>query len=178
MSARALVPLVPIEQLERQRARDRSELRAVWNLLDSVKDPEIPVLSIWDLGILRDVRREGERITVVITPTYSGCPAMDTITTDIGRVLAAAGYTHITVRSQLAPAWSTAWLSEEGREKLRSYGIAAPGNCGDSGAAQLVACPQCHSAQVERISEFGSTACKALYKCRECLEAFDYFKPL
>lgn len=176
MSAQALIPLVPIEQLQRQRAREQSELGAVWDLLDSVKDPEIPVLSIWDLGILRDVRREGEHIIVVITPTYSGCPAMDAIATDISQLLAAAGYSQVSVSSQLAPAWTTAWLSAEGRKNLRNYGIAAPGSCGSSGPAQPISCPQCHSTQVECISEFGSTACKALYKCGDCHEPFDYFK--
>lgn len=172
MSAQAHIPLMPIEQLERQRAREHSELGTVWALLDSVKDPEIPVLSIWDLGILRDVHSQGDQITVVITPTYSGCPAMDTIATDIVRILAAAGYPQVLVSRQLSPAWTTAWLTDEGRESLRNYGIAASAN------AEPIACPQCQSTQVELVSEFGSTACKALYKCRDCHEPFDYFKPL
>lgn len=172
MSVQARIPLVPIEQIERQRAREQSELGAVWDLLDSVKDPEIPVLSIWDLGILRDVRAEGDHITVVITPTYSGCPAMDTIARDIVTVLAAAGYQHVDIETQLAPAWTTSWLTDTGRESLHNYGIAAA-----TDAKQLI-CPQCHSTQVELVSEFGSTACKALYKCRDCQEPFDYFKPL
>ncbi len=172
MSAQARIPLIPIEQIERKRAREQSELGAVWDVLDSVKDPEIPVLSIWDLGILRDVRRVGECIEVVITPTYSGCPAMDTIATDIGHILAAAGYPQVLVSRQLAPAWTTAWLTDKGRESLRNYGIAASAN------AEQLACPQCRSTRVELVSEFGSTACKALYKCRDCQEPFDYFKPL
>lgn len=172
MLAQAHIPLIPIEQLERQRARERSELGAVWDLLDSVKDPEIPVLSIWDLGILRDVLGDSEHITVVITPTYSGCPAMDTIAKDIAAVLAAAGYAQVSVTRQLAPAWTTAWLTDQGRERLRNYGIAAQAD------VEQIVCPQCRSQQVERISEFGSTACKALYKCRDCHEPFDYFKPL
>jgi ring-1,2-phenylacetyl-CoA epoxidase subunit PaaD len=153
----------------------------VWRLLERVQDPEIPVLSVVDLGITRDVRvRDGE-VEVVITPTYSGCPAMDTIAHDIAGALAAEGLSNARVTTQLAPAWTTEWLSEDGRAKLAAYGIAPPERAsGDKrallGGELALACPRCGSKHTERISEFGSTACKALYRCLDCLEPFDYFK--
>lgn len=154
-----------------------AEVRAV---LEAVRDPEIPVLTIADLGILRDVMIEDGEIVVVITPTYSGCPAMNTIEQDIDTALTAAGIQNARVDTRLAPAWTTDWLSAEGRRKLLEVGIAPPVGASTNkrvlGAAPAIACPQCGSQDTERVSEFGSTACKALYRCRECLEPFDYFK--
>lgn len=147
--------------------------------LAEVCDPEIPVLSIADLGVLRDVRVEGEQIEVDITPTYSGCPAMSTITLDIELALARAGFKSTKVRTVLSPAWTTDWMSQEGRAKLLAYGIAPP--AGRSGRRALfgqddVACPRCAARDTERLAEFGSTSCKALWRCRACREPFDYFK--
>lgn len=148
-------------------------------MLDGVCDPEIPCLTIADLGILRNVQIEGGEIVVVITPTYSGCPAMQTIEDDINAALAAAGIAGARIETRLAPAWTTDWLSAAGRRKLLEVGIAPPSGSSDKRSlmnAPAIACPQCGSTQTERISEFGSTACKALYRCRDCREPFDYFK--
>lgn len=167
------IPLLSEEQLARVQQRRHSNCPQLWNLLDTVKDPEIPVISIWDLGILQSVVEEDESIKVVITPTYSGCPAMREIESDIRAVLADAGYPSVEVCSQLSPAWTTAWLSTEGRKKLYDYGIAPPV---ERGSGQSIVCPQCASENTSKISEFGSTSCKALYRCHDCLEPFDYFK--
>lgn len=164
---------------------------AVMALLSAVPDPEIPVVSIEELGILREVNIDGERVEVIITPTYSGCPAMQAIQQDVCSVLAQAGITQVSVRTTLAPAWSSDWISSAGRDKLRAYGIAPPqpvarGEAQDSRqpmrfmrmpAATLPACPHCGSAHTRLLSEFGSTSCKALYRCTACREPFDYFKP-
>lgn len=150
-----------------------------WAAAAQVADPEIPVLSIADLGVLRDVRVTGDTVEVVITPTYSGCPAMRVIELEIAAALDAAGIEKHRVATVLAPAWTTDWMSAEGKRKLREYGIAPPAGKASRGAlfgADGVACPRCGSARTERISEFGSTACKALYRCRDCAEPFDYFK--
>ena len=169
MSPRDAIDLMPIEQYEVARARRESLFPQLWQVLDEVKDPEIPVLSIWELGILRGVTVEGDTVVVTITPTYSGCPAMDAVAEDIVTALKAAGYDNCRINTCWAPAWSTSWMSADGREKLRRYGIAPPGD------AQL-RCPHCQSTDVELVSEFGSTACKALYQCRACSEPFDSFK--
>ncbi len=154
-----------------------ADVRAV---LEGVCDPEIPVLTIADLGILRDVANENNEIVIVITPTYSGCPAMNTIEQDIRAALDTAGIAHARIETRLAPAWTTDWLSAAGRRKLLEVGIAPPAEGSTNkrvlGPAPVIACPQCGSQATERVSEFGSTACKALYRCRECLEPFDYFK--
>jgi ring-1,2-phenylacetyl-CoA epoxidase subunit PaaD len=147
----------------------------------AVTDPEIPVLTIEDLGVLRGLRIEGDRVEVEITPTYSGCPAMNAIALDVEVALREAGFREVLVRTVLSPAWTTDWLSEAGRRKLAAYGIAPP--VGKASRRALfgedqVPCPHCGSADTERISEFGSTACKALYRCRTCREPFDYFKCL
>lgn len=158
-------------------------------LLADVVDPEVPVLTIEDLGILRDVAVDiSGHVEVTITPTYSGCPAMDTIRNDIGRALAMHGFDDVTVRTVLAPAWSTDWMTEDGRRKLAEYGIAPPARAdarrGGPVVVQLgrrpepVRCPQCGSADTREVSRFGSTACKAHYICEECREPFDYFKAL
>lgn len=161
--------------------RPAATVQAVRAVLDEVCDPEIPILTIADLGVLRDVRIDARRVTVVITPTYSGCPAMHTIDQDIRAALAAAGYDDVQIETELAPAWSTDQLSAAAYGKLRSVGIAPPAHGVKDKRGLLgleVACPRCASHQTERISEFGSTACKALYRCRSCLEPFDYFKCL
>jgi ring-1,2-phenylacetyl-CoA epoxidase subunit PaaD len=146
-------------------------------ILSEVKDPEIPVLSISELGILRKVEISGEKISIQITPTYSGCPAMDSIREDIRLELAKHGLKQVEIKLILSPAWTTEWMSETAKEKLRVYGIAAPSkhNC-KTGEDHADSCPLCHSVNIEMVSRFGSTACKALYRCRDCGEPFDYFK--
>lgn len=172
------IPLLSEEERADQRSRDDPALRAVWTLLEAVKDPEIPVLSLNDLGILRGIHREGPRLRVVITPTYSGCPAMRAIEDEVLQVLRAAGYGEVSVETRLAPAWTTDWMSDDARERLRAYGIAPPqpAVAGSEEQDPVVACPQCGSGNTKRVSEFGSTACKALYQCADCREPFDYFK--
>jgi ring-1,2-phenylacetyl-CoA epoxidase subunit PaaD len=144
----------------------------VWRVLRAVMDPEIPVLSVVDLGIVRYVRTEDGHLRVGITPTYSGCPATEVIQRAIREALVSADLREVDLETVLSPAWTSEWLSEEGRRKLREFGIAAP----TARAPADVACPRCSSYDVERISEFGSTPCKAHYRCRECLEPFDVFK--
>ena len=155
-------------------------LADIRRIAGDVADPEIPVLTIADLGVLRDVRAGDEGIIVEITPTYSGCPAMNVIKLEIELALERAGYSGFTVREVLSPAWTTDWMTEAGRERLRAYGIAPPvGKAGGRGAlfgADIVACPQCRSTDTERLAEFGSTSCKALWRCKACREPFDYFK--
>jgi ring-1,2-phenylacetyl-CoA epoxidase subunit PaaD len=150
-----------------------------WDAASRVVDPEIPVLTIADLGVLRDVTVTEDGIEVAITPTYSGCPAMNVIAVEIGLALERAGFAKPKIRTVLSPAWTTDWMSEDGRRKLREYGIAPP-QPGSSRRAlfgvQDVACPQCGSADTQLLSEFGSTSCKALWRCKSCREPFDYFK--
>ncbi len=152
-----------------------AELREV---LAAVHDPEIPVLTIEDLGVLCDVDVDGERVTVTVTPTYSGCPAMDEIRADITTALAAHGVRDVTVRTVLSPAWTTDWMSEDGRRKLREHGIAPPtrGPVVVSIGRRPVACPQCGSADTEELTRFSATSCKAMWRCRSCREPFDHFK--
>lgn len=156
----------------------------IWQLLEEVSDPEIPVLSILDLGVLRKVQtQENGQVQVTITPTYSGCPAMNTIATDIKLKLLSEGLKDVTVHLQLSPAWTTDWLSEAGKQKLEAYGIAPPVEPnGDIhalfGRDTVVRCPLCTSENTKLISQFGSTSCKALYQCQHCQEPFDYFKCL
>ena len=139
---------------------------ALWRVLEGVADPEIPVVSVVDLGIVRDVRPD----RVVITPTYTGCPATQVIERDIRSALDAAGFRNVAIETVLSPPWTTDWISERGKQKLHAYGIAPPTPRGP------VICPQCGSAATEEISRFGSTPCKALWRCRACLEPFDRFK--
>lgn len=195
----------------------QARVARAWTVLDAVPDPEIPVVSIRDLGILREVAiADDGALEIVITPTYSGCPAMAEIAEDIGRALDQADLGPWKIRTVLAPAWTTDWITAEGRDKLRAYGIAPPARCADHGvqtrplrfvprhhatgatgatgarvatsaataagatsarATDNVTCPHCGSADTEPLSQFGSTACKALYRCRTCREPFDYFKP-
>ena len=154
---------------------------AVWSVLRDVADPEIPVLSVVDLGIVRYVRwSAGNELHVGLTPTYSGCPATDVIRGSVARALARAGYSRANVETVLSPPWTSDWLSPEGRQKLVAFGIAPPAESVSNPrrlfGEPLVACPKCGSDATERISEFGSTPCKAHHRCTECLEPFDYFK--
>jgi ring-1,2-phenylacetyl-CoA epoxidase subunit PaaD len=156
--------------------------KTIYSYLEEINDPEVPVLSIIDLGIVRDVKMNEEELEVIITPTYTGCPAMDMITTTIKIQLATLGFKKVKVTQALSPIWTTEWMSEEGKRKLKEYGIAPPNPkqqvCDQKlfAAAEAVQCPQCNSYHTHRISEFGSTACKALYQCDDCKEPFDYFK--
>ncbi|MEW6768021.1 MAG: 1,2-phenylacetyl-CoA epoxidase subunit PaaD [Pseudomonadota bacterium] len=153
--------------------------RAAWNAAAQVVDPEIPVLTIADLGVLRDVTVNDGQVEVAITPTYSGCPAMNMIALEIEMALEREGIRNPTIKTVLSPAWTTDWMSEEGRRKLKDYGIAPPIAGGGRRALfgeQQVACPQCGSVETELLSEFGSTSCKALWRCKSCREPFDYFK--
>ena len=152
----------------------------IWKLMEDINDPEIPVLSVLDLGIVRDIKLTDSGVEVFITPTYSGCPAMDVISMNIRMALLKEGFTKIKITQQLSPAWTTDWMSNEGKEKLKAYGIAPPvGKSFDKKYLEeelKVECPLCHSENTKLLSQFGSTACKALYQCKDCLEPFDYFK--
>ncbi|WP_106816939.1 1,2-phenylacetyl-CoA epoxidase subunit PaaD [Microbacterium timonense] len=151
-----------------------------WEAAAAVADPEVPVLTIEDLGVLREVTVEDDHVTVTITPTYSGCPAMDAIRDDIVLALTAAGFHEVEVRLALAPAWTTDWMTDAGKRKLVDYGIAPPtGRAAHGGPIRLqlsVRCPRCGSLNTRELARFGSTSCKALYECRACLEPFDHFK--
>ena len=163
---------------------ERASVAQVWAWLEQVPDPEIPVISVVDLGIVRDVAWIDETCVITITPTYSGCPAMTVIRDDIERVLAAQGVERVSVQTRLAPAWTTDWMSARGKASLSGYGIAAPaqqvvdisGISRKASPALVVACPHCGSRHTRLVSQFGSTACKALYRCGDCKEPFDYFK--
>ena len=159
--------------------RTEAEIR---DLLEQVKDPEIPVISIRELGVLREVTVNGDRVEVTITPTYSGCPAMDVMREDVEKALREAGIERFTVKQVLSPAWTTDWISVSGKKKLMDYGIAPPPHTSDiralKGGVPVTTCPQCGSTDTVLVSHFGSTACKALYKCNACQEPFDLFKCL
>jgi ring-1,2-phenylacetyl-CoA epoxidase subunit PaaD len=175
------VPIVAVpttEAIARPRPETAAEL-AVWALAAMVVDPEVPVLTIEDLGVLRRIVIEGSMVLVEITPTYSGCPAVDAMRDDIVAVLHGAGYEDVVVRTVLAPAWTTDWMSDAGRTKLEEFGIAAPAPRGTGGTVSLglgIRCPHCGSMHTRELSRFGSTSCKALYVCQRCQEPFDYFK--
>lgn len=155
---------------------------SIYALLENVKDPEVPVISVRELGVLRNVKVENETVYVTITPTYTGCPAMDVMREDIEKELQLAGITRFKVTQVLAPAWTTDWITAEGKAKLLAYGIAPPEKTADiralKGGTPIVRCPQCGTKDTVMISLFGSTACKALWKCNACLEPFDQFKCL
>ena len=157
-----------------------AEEEKIWQLLQTVVDPEIPVLAITDLGIVQSVKLYplltggGWGGAITITPTYSGCPAMDAISIDIKLKLLEHGYKNINIISVLSPAWTTDWMTENGKKKLKEYGIAPPQYSKDQD--HVIECPQCKSTNTKLLSQFGSTACKALYQCNDCLEPFDYFK--
>ena len=163
--------------------------QAAWDCLHAVPDPEIPVISITDLGIVRDIEIEDTHVKVVVTPTYSGCPATEMIETSIREALANIGFKTVDVQMQLFPAWTTEWINDATKEKLRQYGIAPPGAedviQGSASGESVIsfvpykpACPRCGSRNTSRLSRFGATACKALYRCDACLEPFEYFKPI
>lgn len=164
----------------------RVPVEQIWDWLGQVPDPEIPVISLTDLGIIRDVGYDGDTLIVTVTPTYSGCPATGVINLDIEAALRGHGVTDLRLERRLSPAWTTDWITPAGRDKLRDYGIAPPidgtaatGQArarGMTGHNMTVACPRCGSANTEKISQFGSTPCKAHYRCKDCLEPFDYFK--
>lgn len=143
----------------------------IWDWLDEVPDPEIPVISVVDLGIVRDVAWDGDTLEVAVTPTYSGCPATTVISLDIETALHKRGVEDVRIRTQISPAWTTDWLSDKGRARLEEYGIAPPRPAGGPEH-----CPRCKSTDLTRISQFGSTPCKAHWRCNSCLEPFDYFK--
>ena len=165
-------------------------IQRAWDVLGSVLDPEVPALSVCDLGIVRDVIAHDDGLQIVLTPTYSGCPATEVIEHDVIAALDAAGLGPARVTLQRAPAWTTDWISEQGRRKLFDYGIAPPGPveaARDDGTVpikffdrghQLLTCPRCGSRNTERLSAFGSTACKALHRCLACREPFEHFKPI
>ncbi len=151
--------------------REQPSLAQIRAWLDQLPDPEIPVISLVDLGIVRDVRREGDTVVITLTPTYSGCPATRVITEDVEKALREKGVENLWVETRLSPAWTTDWISEKGRRALEAYGIAPPQPRG-----RPARCPRCGGTDLERVAEFGSTPCKALWKCLSCLEPFDYFK--
>ncbi|WP_420854107.1 1,2-phenylacetyl-CoA epoxidase subunit PaaD [Roseovarius indicus] len=149
----------------------RPSTEQVWTWLNEIPDPEIPAISLTDLGIIRDVAWHDDTLTVTVTPTYSGCPATSLINMEIETALRSHGIDKLDLKRQLSPAWTTDWMTEEGRQKLEAYGIAPPQPAGGPKA-----CPRCQSDNLERLSQFGSTPCKAQWRCRDCLEPFDYFK--
>jgi len=168
-------------------ARLDSRVERAWSVLDGVLDPEVPVVSVRDLGIVRDVVESDAGLSVVVTPTYSGCPATEVIESSIVAALEAEGLGPVRVEMRRSPAWTTDWMSEKGRRRLREYGIAPPGPVVAAATAPLrfvprpprpLACPRCESYDTERISAFGATACKALWRCRACREPFEHFKPI
>ncbi|MEP6505668.1 MAG: 1,2-phenylacetyl-CoA epoxidase subunit PaaD [Betaproteobacteria bacterium] len=165
-----------------------ARVQDAWRVLHDVLDPEVPAISVTDLGIVRDVIAHADGLEVIVTPTYSGCPATEVIAQSISDAIVAAGLGPARVTQRRAPAWTTDWITPAGREKLRAYGIAPPGASASEAAAanvspirlmaRNVACPRCGSAQTERLAAFGSTACKSLYRCIACREPFEYFKPI
>ncbi len=161
-----------------------SRVDAAWRVLDTVLDPEVPVLSVRDLGIVRDVIEDDEGLEVVLTPTYSGCPATEAIERDVVEALGAAGLGPVKTSIRRAPAWTTDWIGDDAKRKLREYGIAPPHMLPDGDTPirivprARIACPRCSSSNTERLSAFGATACKALYRCLACREPFEHFKPI
>ncbi|WP_104044946.1 1,2-phenylacetyl-CoA epoxidase subunit PaaD [Arthrobacter sp. ZGTC412] len=166
--------------------REKTARQKAWDIAATVCDPEIPVLTIEDLGILRNVQvTSNEQVIVTITPTYSGCPAMDAIRDDLKAAFAKEGYADVEVDLVLAPAWTTDWMTDAGKAKLQEYGIAPPSgmakaarHAGPIRLSMAVKCPQCASLNTKELTRFGSTSCKALYVCQDCKEPFDYFKVL
>lgn len=166
-------------------ADDQARVARAWEVLNTVLDPEVPALSVCDLGIVREVLAQEQGLEIVLTPTYSGCPATEVIERSVLEAIEAAGLGPARVTLRRAPAWTTDWIGAEGKRKLREYGIAPPGPTGGAvpirfvrRQAEPVACPYCGSAHTERLSAFGSTACKSLYRCLACREPFEHFKPI
>ncbi len=166
----------------KQSPETANQIDRIWQVLDGVMDPEVPVVSVVDLGIVRDVEECKQGFNIIITPTYSGCPATLQIENDIAGALKAAGFGDAEIVTRLSPAWTSDWMSEKGRQALRTFGIAPPQKGSNVskralfGQDPLVRCPHCDSMETVQVSEFGSTACKALWKCKSCAEPFDYFK--
>jgi len=166
----------------------KGKLAEAWRVLAQVPDPEVPAISVVDLGLVREVRSDDEGLQVVLTPTYSGCPATELIAADVRAALEAEGLGPVSITLRRAPAWTTDWISEAGRHKLLAAGIAPPGRCADEArsgpgvvmrfVAPALACPRCASRRTERLSAFGATACKALHRCLACGEPFEHFKPI
>lgn len=150
---------------------EKPSLNDVWSWLEDVPDPEIPVISVVDLGVVRDLTWRDDKLEITITPTYSGCPAIAVIAMDIETELIKRGIDNLVIKTQIAPVWTTDWLSKKGLARLEEYGIAPPQSAGEPKC-----CPHCKSLAVEKISQFGSTPCKAQWRCKDCLEPFDYFK--
>ena len=154
----------------------------IWNYLKEIPDPEIPVINIVELGVVRAIEINADKINISVTPTYIGCPAMKVIEEDISAVLKSKGFNDVTIKTILSPAWTTDWITDEAKQKLKKYGIAPPESASEdkgylfSKGVKKVNCPHCNSTNTEMKSQFGSTACKALYICKDCLEPFDYFK--
>ncbi|MBS1764678.1 MAG: phenylacetate-CoA oxygenase subunit PaaJ [Bacteroidetes bacterium] len=159
---------------------DSADEKKVWELLNTIPDPDIPVISIVELGIVRNVDVEEHHITITITPSYSGCPAMNVFTEDIRKVLTENGYADVRIKTKLSPAWTTEWIKEEAREKMRKHGIAPPENDPDGEfifmQQKQVTCPRCGKTDSKLVSQFGSTPCKALWYCNTCDQPFEYFK--
>ncbi|MCB0339520.1 MAG: phenylacetate-CoA oxygenase subunit PaaJ [Bdellovibrionales bacterium] len=158
---------------------DNASEKEVYAILDSIKDPEIPSVSIEELGILRDVKVSGDSVTITITPTYSGCPAMDMISKEVVEALTNSGFPNVEIRRVLSPAWTTDWISESGKLKLKEAGIAPPGKATDplvSISPKPIPCPRCDSTKTRLTSQFGPTACKALHFCDGCHQPFEHFK--
>ncbi len=162
------------------RSGSPADIERAWKILEQVMDPEVPVVSVVDLGIIRNIDWQQGHLLVGVTPTYSGCPATDFIEEEIRDALEKAGFINPKLERQLSPAWTTSWITTRGREKLEAFGIAPPVDSPHKGSLThhepIVRCPQCGSTHTEVVSQFGSTACKALYRCNECAEPFDYFK--
>ena len=164
------IPITSPEFAQRRAYRNNSLFQNIWNILDNVFDPELPGLTIWNLGILQDIQFANDTYNIVVTPTYSGCPAVDTIIDDIKSVLAKAGFEQVKVVVTLAPEWTTEMMSPAGKAHLKSIHIAPPDK------DDKIICPICNSNSIKLISQFGSTACKSLHQCNDCSEVFDYFK--
>ncbi len=162
--------------------KDRENTK-IWLLLEEVPDPEIPVLSVIDLGVVRSIIENDDEVIITITPTYSGCPAMNQFEADIKQKLHENGYSNVSIKTTYNPAWTTDWITDEAKDKLEKFGIAPPQEKTTDksfmlGEPPTVRCPQCKSENTKMISQFGSTACKSLYQCNDCKEPFDYFKCL
>lgn len=172
--------LISSDRMVAHRAGPPGDSDAVRRVLGDVMDPEVPVINVVELGVIREIAWIGTTLMVAVTPTYSGCPATEVIEQSIHDALRHAGYAEVRLERRLSPAWTTDWISQAGRDKLAAYGIAPPVGSAAHGEHDdpCIPCPQCGSEATERVSEFGSTACKALYRCRDCLEPFDYFKCL
>ncbi|HEC8327962.1 TPA: phenylacetate-CoA oxygenase subunit PaaJ [Providencia rettgeri] len=167
-----------MEQRQQHCELQSPQVHQIWQQLQQIPDPELPALSITDLGMIRNVLPAGQGWKVVFTPTYSGCPATEFLINEIKTVLGDAGFQDINIEVMLTPAWTTDWMNQDAKRRLREFGIAPPQgtSCEHPEHKGAIRCPRCDSEHTQKISEFGSTACKALYRCTECLEPFDYFK--